>query len=735
MASINLLSNRKLRKGGSGEFINLAGAQPQLPPTDTTSTGYTVVTDSLFRTTYRSSLGNLEIHLGEIYNNIPNGNIVLAGTGTGIVFVSSSTISTSTDTGALVVAGGVGIGGALWTGQDINVNGLTIGQGYQGLNNIVIKGVASPQISEFSDGQQSIVIGYDALQGLDTSYKSIAIGRNALSTGTSIADTIAIGDGALKVIGTVHKIFAANITAISLTNPVVLTANNHKLTTGTYVVITDIVGTTELNNLECYIDVLTPNTVALYSDDILFGTVDGTAYTPYLGNGKLHRSITQFTQNSAIGVDSGSSLIEGEQNFFFGVNSAKNLTTGSYNLFFGHDVANNMITGNSNISIGGDNLVDGLDNQVNIGGVFYYNGQGYTQFNSDVGMGIGTPASSVAYAAMTVYGGLGVTNNAIIGGPLQVLSTDTSTSTTTGALTVIGGVGVGKDLYVGSTIVPSLGNENNGIVFPGNPGGGTGDGASIKYYILDGTIEDTVLEITASDNVGDCIYLSAAGKVLVTNDETSNSDISGAFQVIGGVGIGKDVYIGGSLKVVNGIDGTITTATNIAGGALGSIPYQSSPGTTNLLAIGTNQQILIVDNSLPQWVDFSSLTSSTATNSENVFVNVVSPETTYYLGLTEQTGDFSPVDGDTNLTYVTTTATTSTYFTSGTSVLNVPGSIYSIDGNADIGNLLYTPKFTVASIPHNDPRPGDVWIDSANSAFYHWVIDGTNAYWLQIAII
>jgi hypothetical protein len=116
-------------------------------------------------------------------------------------------------------------------------------------------------------------------------------------------------------------------------------------------------------------------------------------------------------------------------------------------------------------------------------------------------------------------------------------------------------------------------------------------------------------------------------------------------------------------------------------------------------------------------------------------ISVFDAVTTYYLGLNEQTGDFSPVDGDTNLTYVTTTATTSTYFTSGTSVLNVPGSIYSIDGNADIGNLLYTPKFTVASIPHNDPRPGDVWIDSANSAFYHWVIDGTNAYWLQIAII
>ena len=56
----NLLSGSLLRRGGSGDFIDLAGAQPQLPPTDTTATGYSLITDGLLRTAYRSSLGYVE---------------------------------------------------------------------------------------------------------------------------------------------------------------------------------------------------------------------------------------------------------------------------------------------------------------------------------------------------------------------------------------------------------------------------------------------------------------------------------------------------------------------------------------------------------------------------------------------------------------------------------------------------------------------------------------------------
>ena len=42
-------------------------------------------------------------------------------------------------------------------------------------------------------------------------------------------------------------------------------------------------------------------------------------------------------------------------------------------------------------------------------------------------------------------------------------------------------------------------------------------------------------------------------------------------------------------------------AKNIAGGAAGSIPYQSAESTTSMLAAGTNGQVLALDNGLPKW--------------------------------------------------------------------------------------------------------------------------------------
>lgn len=44
-----------------------------------------------------------------------------------------------------------------------------------------------------------------------------------------------------------------------------------------------------------------------------------------------------------------------------------------------------------------------------------------------------------------------------------------------------------------------------------------------------------------------------------------------------------------------------TTATNLAGGAAGSLPYQSAAGTTAMLGIGTTGQVLRVAAGLPSW--------------------------------------------------------------------------------------------------------------------------------------
>ena len=624
-----LLSGSTLRTGGSNTFIDLAGAQPQLPQSPSTSTGFTIVTDALLQTTYRSSLGNLEMNSGTMWSNLPDGQITLVGTGTGFVFVAGATESTSTNSGALVVEGGVGIGGSLRTDNDIYANGLRIGRGFEGVNNLVITGSADPQINEFSNGQQSVAIGYDALLGLSTAYKSIAIGRNALSTGTEIRNSIAIGDGALKETGSVAALPIGSITDITATNPIVVTVVGHGTNTGTHVVITGVSGMTEINGLTCYVKVITPDTLELYSNLIVTSPIDGTGFTAYSGDGTLSRLLDR-DNNIAIGTNAGNKLIDGKQNFFFGDGVAANLTTGSYNFFIGHEVGQNLTHGNGIIAIGGDNIVDGVDDQVNIGSVFYYNGMGNLELMADVEVGLGTPCGT-STAALWVIGGAHISDN------VCVESTETSTSTTTGAIVVTGGVG-----------------------------------------------------------------------------------------------IGKDVFIGQDLTVLGVINGSINTATNLFGGARGSVPFQTSTGITSLLPIGTSGTFLVSDGDVPFWGDLGSIgLGGASTATESIFVNAVIPETTYYLGLSEVINDYSLFDGDSALTYVTTTATTSTFYSSGTSILNVPGSIYSNDGNVNEGNLLYSPSVIVSATAPTNPKVGDFWIDTVNGVELQWIQDGSDRFWIQ----
>lgn len=58
----------------------------------------------------------------------------------------------------------------------------------------------------------------------------------------------------------------------------------------------------------------------------------------------------------------------------------------------------------------------------------------------------------------------------------------------------------------------------------------------------------------------------------------------------------------------------VGTATNLAGGTTGSLPYQSASGTTAMLALGTTNYVLTAGASAPQYVAQSTLAVGTATN-------------------------------------------------------------------------------------------------------------------------
>ena len=84
------------------------------------------------------------------------------------------------------------------------------------------------------------------------------------------------------LVGGVSKSIS-NITAAN--PPVVTTTNAHAFTDGTEVTLVDVVGMTNVNGNEYFMDILTSNTFSLYSDAQLTTTIDGTGFSAYTSGG------------------------------------------------------------------------------------------------------------------------------------------------------------------------------------------------------------------------------------------------------------------------------------------------------------------------------------------------------------------------------------------------------------------------------------------------------------------
>lgn len=575
----SLLSGSTLRAGGSGQFIDLANAMPQLPATETTETGFTIATNDVLITTYRSSLGFVEFNDAKLWAKKEDGIIKILATGTNFY-------STSTQTGSLVVEGGIGVGRNMWVEEDIVVNELTIGQGFEGYNNIVLRGEAVVPPNDHNNGQEAIAIGYDTLLGLETANKVIAIGRNALSSGTEIRSSIAIGDGALKDAGTIHSIFAGTVTNATQTSPIVITAANHGVTTGTKVTFFNVSGMVQLNGAQFWANWIDSSTVALYSDNILSTPADGTGYSAYISGGTIERVLTR-NNNVAIGHDAGRSMIDGTENFFIGSETAKNLTTGSYNIFIGNDTGANVNRASGIISIGGDNLIDGVDNQINIGSVFYYNGTGTATINADTEVGLGTE----------------------------------STSTTTGAFKVVGGAIVQRDLRVLRELHVTSSTFIYGDLLPGTTATNIGSATNpFNALYLKGTTLYLSTVTLKSNGSQDFTVESPAGYVRQTvGNLTLNSGLassgaaSGSLIVTGGAGIQGDVHISGELNVrgVEPVDLSPAATVYIQPTLAGSVVmWPATEGNIDNMAIGQNNA---ADGNFVN-VEVQSSTSATSTS-------------------------------------------------------------------------------------------------------------------------
>ena len=87
---------------------------------------------------------------------------------------------------------------------------------------------------------------------------------------------------------------------------------------------------------------------------------------------------------------------------------------------------------------------------------------------------------------------------------------------------------------------------------------------------------------------------------------------------------------------------SIGTATNLAGGTAGAVPYQTGAGATTFLSLGTTNYVMTAGASAPQYVAQSSLSVGSATNATNTAITANSTDTADYLTFVSATSGNLP---------------------------------------------------------------------------------------------
>jgi hypothetical protein len=156
----------------------------------------------------------------------------------------------------------------------------------------------------------------------------------------------------------------------------------------------------------------------------------------------------------------------------------------------------------------------------------------------------------------------------------------------------------------------------------------------------------------------------------VTSGTIDSARLSGSYSGITGLGTLGDLTVTNTISgSISGNAATATTATkstNLAGGAAGSLPYQSATDTTAFLAAGTNGQVLTLASGIPSWATPASGTvtsvSGTGTVSGISLSGTVTTTGNLTLGGTLDLSSPPAIGGTTANTVRGTTITATTKF-------------------------------------------------------------------------
>jgi hypothetical protein len=441
----------------------------------------------------------------------------------GTINIQSVAGSTDIYTGALVVAGGVGVQGTL-TAAVINATTLL-----QGGSPVVTAATLGSQVTSIQAGTDIAVTtntgivsisDISTLQSITnrgyTTTNAINI-TNASASAYSTAGALVVAGG-VGVGGNLNVNGTVNATNINVNGQSVVAGLNW---TGNYI---SVATTTSFGT---YIATLT-NTGVTDIQTSLSGGVQGLAITG--------GAAVQFT-------DTAGSFKIGKQYTIVTTG-----TVGNYTNFTAIGSANNLV--------GTQFFATGFGSGA--GTAYYQSGSTGSILISNVDT-IDTVASrmynSAGYARIQNIPQLTMTNI------LTITNTQTSTSSFTGALTVSGGLGVAGNFYVGSAATPTSVLINGfpistSTVFNGGTITGkiyvqnAGDSATVKTtnaLAVDGAVyasnfylNGTALSTSTVWNGG-----TVTGAVNITNATASVGTTTGALIVTGGVGVQGAIYATG----------------------------------------------------------------------------------------------------------------------------------------------------------------------------------------------
>jgi hypothetical protein len=489
-----------------------------------------------------------------ITGSITAPNLAINNSGTFLtpVRILSTAESVSTTTGALVVSGGVGVGGTINAPTFAGVGGAGVISGVQQLFGLNISATGTVTATNLAVTGNVISPFRVSDTTLATSTQTGAmVVAGGLGVGGSIYAGNYVGQGGPGVMSCISALFATNIFATNVTATTFAT-------TGTGGTISGVTNLQAVNVTATFLTIVNgvQNVFTVTNTTTSVSTQTGALVVA----GGLGVGGTVFASSFAT-TGTGGSITDVSFMTISGTFTSTSTTTGA-------------LTVTGGVGIQGDLYVGGQIFAGNIsGGGSAASSSGTTQ--TFVISSI-APSRSTNTGALQVVGGVGIGLGLVVGATITgtsliLTSTIPATSTQTGALRVAGGIGVGAGIVTGGPIIPAAG----GLYDLGTP----------TNEFRNGYFDNLDLTGVTLTNISGLLGILTA--TTITSNLLSTGTNTGALRVTGGVGIGGNLFVGGTATIVGPL------VTSLITGAGSDVVFRLNTGSDVIFS--TTTQVLLFD--------------------------------------------------------------------------------------------------------------------------------------------